>query len=98
MLTPMERQTRLAEALTTQFASFGMRWAEGCATVIAEGLRSAATRCAQLILHSPSLNDSANEVVHVSSREYTTGFCHGREKLIKYSQPWHTYQPFARWS
>lgn len=70
--------------------------AERRAAVGAKGPCVTATRYPQLVLKPPNLNDSAEEVVHDSKREYTTQFCHGREKLIKYRPDGDDEAPGAR--
>jgi hypothetical protein len=83
MLTQMKRQTRGAESIIAQFAAFGMCRAERCAAIVAQGLCVAATLHAQLVLHTSHQNHSAQEIVHISRREYTSEICHDEEKLIK---------------
>jgi hypothetical protein len=73
MLTLMERQAGLAEFLGAQLAMFGMSWAQRCAAVVAQGFCGATTRCTELILHPSNLNDSAQEIAHVSQKLYHCG-------------------------
>lgn len=64
MLTLMKGQAGLTEGLRAEIAPFGVDSAERRAAVVAERFGGATTRYAELILHPPSLDNSAEKIVH----------------------------------